>query len=280
MPSLPKKGAAANTSRPATTNVSKSTKARDAAPQSSGAARSGSSREAPRATQPAMRSGQARASGQMRPRSVPQKQSGFSLRPMDIALIVMGVLIVGAIIAGGLLTANTSSPGTSSSGLGPSGSAGSPAGQPAPDFTLPASDGKTYSLSQFVGKPVVIEFFAPWCPHCQEDVPMFNELYDAYNSKGVEFLAVSATPFGRNYQEGDQSPITMEDVAWFKDTFQVKFPMLFDGELKSATDYNIEYYPTVYVINSDGTIAEKLVGERENPLSKERIAASIDKSLE
>jgi peroxiredoxin len=209
----------------------------------------------------------------MRPRSVPQKQSGFSLRPMDIALIVMGVLIVGAIIAGGLLTANTPNQGTS-------GSASGSAGQPAPDFSHPASDGKTYTLSQFVGKPVVIEFFAPWCPHCQEDVPMFNELYDAYNSKGVEFVAVSATPFGRNYQKGDESPITMEDVAWFKDTFQVKFPMLFDGELKSATDYNIEYYPTVYVINSDGTIAEKLVGERDNLLTKERISASIDKALD
>ena len=45
-------------------------------------------------------------------------------------------------------------------------------GSPAGDFSLPGTDGKTYSLSQFHGQPVLIEFMAPWCPHCREAQPL------------------------------------------------------------------------------------------------------------
>ncbi len=74
-------------------------------------------------------------------------------------------------------------------------------GETAPDFTLPSADGKAYSLSQFKGKVVLLELFAPWCPHCQGDAPLFNEVYEKYKDKGVQVLAVSASPYGRNYEE-------------------------------------------------------------------------------
>ena len=44
-------------------------------------------------------------------------------------------------------------------------------GDPAPDFTLPGIDGKTYKLNEQKGKVVVLEFIATWCPHCQNDAP-------------------------------------------------------------------------------------------------------------
>ena len=108
---------------------------------------------------------------------------------------------------------------------------------------------------------------------------MFNELYDTYSPKDVVFYAVSASPFGRNYSSTDRTRITMEDLTWFRDTYGVKFPLLFDGDVKSADDYRILYYPTVYVIGKNGTVSAQLVGETGKPLTKERIAAAIDAAL-
>jgi peroxiredoxin len=165
-------------------------------------------------------------------------------------------------------------------------------GQSAPDFSLPAADGKTYSLSQFRGQVVVLEFFAPWCPHCQADAPMFNELYDAYKDRGVQFLAVSATPYGRNYSQTNRDPITMDDVKWFQDTYGVKFPMLFDKDVRAADQYGIAFYPTVYIVDRNGNVASIPTGDytvgpdgkpqskREAAITKDELAAEIDRVVQ
>ncbi len=226
---------------------------------------------------------------------VAKKRSGafFKLRPMDIALVGVGLALVIAIIWAGLggTGTGTISPGSSP---GDSSSARStiPVGQPAPDFSLPAANGQTYSLSQFKGKVVVLEFFAPWCPHCQADAPMFNELYDAYKDKDVQFLAVSATPYGRNYSQTNRDPITMDDIKWFQDTYGVKFPMLFDKDLKAADQYGIAFYPTVYIVDRNGNVASIPTGDytvgpdgnpqskRETAITKDELAAEIDRVVQ
>ena len=222
------------------------------------------------------------------------KPASKGLGPVDLAIITVGIAIVGALIwfglgglnpsngNSGVVPGNASTPGTS----GTSGSNGSliPAdynatpvalGRPAPDFSLPASDGKTYSLSQFKGKVVLVEFFAPWCPHCQDDAPIVNKVYTDYKEKNVQVLAVSASPYGKDYSETNNNAITIADVAWFHDNFQVPFPILFDPKVGTASSYGITRFPTLYVVNTDGTLATLI----ENPPTYEKIAAALDKVL-
>jgi peroxiredoxin len=145
-----------------------------------------------------------------------------------------------------------------------------PEGQAAPDFSLPGIDGKTYTLSGLKGKVVLLEFIATWCPHCQDEAPAMNDLYNAYNSKGVEFIDINATPRGHD----GQAPVTTNDLIWFRNQFKVPFPMLFDKTLKSTADYGILGYPSIYIIDKAGKVAYQ--PPTDHVPSSDEIAATLD----
>ena len=149
-------------------------------------------------------------------------------------------------------------------------------GEQAPDFKLPGVDGKDYTLSQFKGKPVVLEFFATWCPHCQKDAPMMNQLSEAYKAKNVQVVGVNASQFGHNYEDQkDPSPVTMDDIKWFRDTFTVTFPLLYDPTVDVGIAYGVKGYPTVYVLKADGTVS----GQPKYPFTYDDLVAEVDKAL-
>lgn len=247
------------------------------------------------------------------PRQRPQQrqpQPRRGLRNSDMAFIFVGLVLVGALIWVGLQAAN---PGNANTASNPpaaatsnaipnnSSAAGTPASsgqlggqgspnygksprdftpivesQPAPNFSLPATDGTTYSLSQFKGKTVVLEFFATWCPHCQNDAPMMNQLAAAYKDKNVQVIGVNASPFGRKYEdEHDTSPVTTDDVVWFRDTFTVTFPLLLDPSVGTAITYGVNGYPTVYIVDKDGIVAVR----PKYPFKYEDLAAALDKVI-
>ncbi len=174
--------------------------------------------------------------------------------------IMTGVLVVG--IGVFALIASHQSGSTSSS---------STAGLLAPGTTapaiatLPAADGKSYNLAQYKGqKVVVLEFFAPWCPHCQDETSTLKQIQQDNASKGVQVLSVSASPYGRNYENSggtDTTPISMSDIQWFSSNFHLNYPALFDPSLKAGTDYKVQAYPTIYIINKQGVITYAESGE-------------------
>jgi len=145
-----------------------------------------------------------------------------------------------------------------------------PEGQAAPDFSLPGIDGKTHTLSEMKGKVVLLEFIATWCPHCQDEAPAMNDLYNAYNGKGVEFIDINATPYGHDHT----SPATTNDLIWFRNQFRVPFPMLFDKTLKSTADYGILGYPSIYIIDKAGKVAYQ--PPTDHVPSSDEIAATLD----
>jgi peroxiredoxin len=188
---------------------------------------------------------------QSRPRALPSKaKKGFRLRPLDIALVLAGVLVVGFIV----LSAITVPPvGLNSGATGASSGDHVPVGQPAPDFTAQDVTGKDYTLSAYKGSPVVLEFMATWCPHCQAEAPTYTKLNDTYASKGVQVWGVNATPYG--HDEQSKAPVTVDDLKWFKDTFKTSYTLLFDKALKSTSDYGVNSYPSVYIVDKNGNIA-------------------------
>ena len=149
-------------------------------------------------------------------------------------------------------------------------------GTDAPDFSLPGVDGNTYKLSDYRGKAVLIEFMAPWCPHCRADAPIFNQVADTFKGQDVQVFAVSATPENKDRN----GPISMADLTWFRDEYKVSFPMLFDQPLAASTAYKVYYFPTVYLINKEGKIAKFILSESGNPLTVERLTAEINSVLQ
>ena len=86
-----------------------------------------------------------------------------------------------------------------------------------PDFTLETVDGKTVSLSDYRGRPVVINFWATWCAPCREEMPLLQETYDAHRDDGLVVIGV-------NVRE------TPEKVKRFLAEVGVEFPVLLDSE--------------------------------------------------
>jgi peroxiredoxin len=229
---------------------------------------------------------------------------GFQVRPLDLGLVALGLVVVMLIVWSMLGNSNNAaSPQVANNpGTAPNSQPADPSmpvplklGTVAPDFNLPAPDGKTYSLSQYKGKVVMLELFAPWCPHCQADAPAMNEVYEKYKDKGVQVIAVSASPYGRTYEEDlaankNPAPISLEDVTWFRDTYKVNFPILFDKDIKVGKDYGLAFYPTIYIIDKDGKIASEPAGDfvvengkpvssRTEAINLEFLSAELDKVL-
>ena len=90
-------------------------------------------------------------------------------------------------------------------------------GSPAPDFEIPALDGGTVRLSDLRGQPVIINFWATWCPPCRKEMPDFQEVYDRYRADGLQFFAINV----------GESRVAVRDFA---DRLGLHLPILIDAD--------------------------------------------------
>lgn len=114
----------------------------------------------------------------------------------------------------------------------------------APDFTVEDADGNPVSLSDFVGKPVVVNFWASWCGPCKSEMPAFQQAWETYGEQ-VEFLLVNLTD---NQQE------TVASAKSFLATTEYTFPVYFDTQLSGAMAYGVVGIPATYFIDKDGYV--------------------------
>lgn len=147
-------------------------------------------------------------------------------------------------------------------------------GDPAPTFTLEDIEGKTYLLESYLGQPVLIEFLAVWCPHCQNQAPVTAQITSENEDEGLVTLIINASPFGRYYTLGNQSPVTLNDLKWFRDQYQVKEPILIDqGEV--GQKYGLRGFPMFILIDKSG----KIVWSESGEVSASALQAEISKVL-
>lgn len=127
-------------------------------------------------------------------------------------------------------------------------------GHPAPEFNWLTTSGPM-SLSQLRGHPVLLEFFAPWCPQCRHDVPLLNTFATDRSFKGLQVLAVSASPFGKDYESGSRNPIGMADLTWYHRTYGTVYPAVLDpaGRVFNLYGYG-ESYPTFFLVDARGIV--------------------------
>lgn len=133
-------------------------------------------------------------------------------------------------------------------------------GKRAPDFELVDLNGKTVKLSDYLGKPVLLNFWATWCPPCKDEMPHMEKLYKKYEKDGFAILAVNVTT-------SEKDPT---HVGQFVDEYKLTFPIPLDEKGAVFHDYAIIGYPTSFFIDSEGVIRRKVMGPvKEDELEKE-----------
>jgi cytochrome c biogenesis protein CcmG, thiol:disulfide interchange protein DsbE len=114
--------------------------------------------------------------------------------------------------------------------------------RPAPPFEIETTAG-LFDLGK-THKPVFLEVFATWCPHCQHEVAIVNKLYAKYGSR-VDFVAVSGSDTGMD----GISPSSENDVLNWVRRFNVRYPVAYDPLLNVANLYLQGGFPTVAIID-------------------------------
>ena len=104
-------------------------------------------------------------------------------------------------------------------------------GAPAPDFSSSSPDGSRVRLSQYRGKPVLVNFWATWCGPCQDEMPLIQRARDRWAASGLTVLAV-------NYRETDARAITS-----FLKKVGARFPAVYDPDGRIAAAYGVPAGP-------------------------------------
>jgi Thiol-disulfide isomerase and thioredoxins len=122
---------------------------------------------------------------------------------------------------------------------------------PAPDFTLPSVAGTTYSLKQFRGTVVLVNFWATWCPPCRAEMPSIERLHQSFKNNDLQILALD---------QGETQSVVFSYLGQL--TPSPTFPILLDRHSKVADAFHVAGIPTTFLIDKKGRIAYKAVGGR------------------
>ena len=153
------------------------------------------------------------------------------------AAFAVFVLALFAVLAYGL--ANRSS-ATGRSGM-------TRVGKPAPQFAMQLLDGGEFRLSDHEGRPLVINFWASWCPPCRQESPAFERQWRRYQDTGIQFVGV------------DIQDDVSEAEAYVRE-FGLTFPNGLDPDGKITIDYGVIGLPVTFFVGSSGIVEGRWVG--------------------
>jgi peroxiredoxin len=136
----------------------------------------------------------------------------------------------------------------------------------APEFELETISGEEINLSELQGQPVIINFWASWCPPCRAEMPAFQAAWQEYEDDHLVIIAINAT-----HQD------SRADVEEFIKINQLTFPILLDSNGAVSATYQIHSLPTTYFINREGIITNKLIG---GPIPLSLLRIEVDQLLQ
>ena len=196
------------------------------------------------------------------------------------------VVAAGALVAAFIvLVAITTPLGSTSPGPGPIDPRATPfiigavpsqgltAGGVAPELAVPLADGTTYQLADLDGRPVRLDalrgkvvwlnFWASWCPPCQQETPILRDLSDRYRARGLEIIGISVQ---------ETSPA---DIRSYATRYQLPYTIGFDAYGYILHAYRVYALPTQFFIDTSGAIRTVVNG----PVDEQGAAALIESML-
>jgi peroxiredoxin len=147
------------------------------------------------------------------------------------------------------------------------------AGATAPELTIDLGDGTTYQLRDLDGKTITLaalrgkvvwlNFFASWCPPCQQETPILRSLSDTYRDRGLEVVGISV-------QE-----TTPTDVKAYADRYRLRYTIGFDGSGEVLREYKVFALPTQFFIDVNGVIHHVVSGPVDEPGARALIESML-----
>ena len=173
-----------------------------------------------------------------------RRTAGLAMRHKVITGSI--AVFIAAVIAVSLLTSGTAT--TTDGSATSTGAAGLPNGTIAAGFTLSAlgKPGQQVSLSQYQGKPVIINFWASWCAPCQQETPLLATWYKQQHGH-VVLLGL------------DENDIAADAIK-FADAKGVSYPIGFDPNVTVAPAYNVDGLPQTFFLNAKHRIVDHVLG--------------------
>ena len=133
----------------------------------------------------------------------------------------------------------------------------------APNFTLELFDGNTVTLSDLRGQPVVVNFWASWCPTCREEAADLENVWRDYKGRGVVFVGVNVSD-------------ARQDALGYVKEFDITYSNGPDPGKKIYDAYGVTGFPETFFVNRQGIIVRKYVG----PLDEQTLAAFLEELLQ
>ena len=137
---------------------------------------------------------------------------------------------------------------------------GQPVSGGTPNFTLASVDGAMVSLSDSAGKVVIVDFWATWCPPCQEMIPILSKLHRNYSGKGLVVLGVSLD------EEG------LQVLSPFVAAKGIPYKVLLGDRQVAKSFGGITSIPTLFIVSRDGRLVRKLEGYHDYDRLEEEIS--------
>ncbi len=135
-------------------------------------------------------------------------------------------------------------------------------GRQAPDFRLASLDGGQIGLSDYLGKPVILNFMATWCAPCRFELPTFQAAAERNRSTGLIVLLV-------DLQED------ADDVGLFLGGLNIKLPTVLDRSGEISRAYRVRGLPSTFFIGRDGVIRVAQLGVVDERLLESGISKIV-----
>jgi cytochrome c biogenesis protein CcmG, thiol:disulfide interchange protein DsbE len=137
-------------------------------------------------------------------------------------------------------------------------------GAPAPGFTTRTLDGTVVRLSQYRGKPVLLNFWATWCGPCQDEMPLIQRASDIYGGRGLTVLAV-------DYQQTNTT-----SMKAFLRKVDVHFPAVYDPAGQIAAEYGVNVgLPVSVFIDRSGAVSFIQLGQMSNAILQQHLQSIV-----